>query len=519
MSRWGEVGGGAWCLWVAAVAVVLTGCAAGNDSAGQATAEESPVPTAPALGDADTADTADEAELPPVDVSRFELQPIKEYAAGSSPDTTRTGEDWPQFLGLRDNGISGETGLLKTWPAKGPPVLWEKEVGTGYSAPSVRGNRLVVHHRRRREEVVDCLEADTGKPLWQFAYSSNFQDPYGYNNGPRCSPLLTETRCYTFGAEGKLLCLDLETGKKLWMRDTARDWAIPDAFFGVGSTPILLGQLLIVMVGGEPKSAVVAFDARNGETVWENVGKAAVQAPNGIDPLDDKLASYSSPLAVRFHGEWHVLAWLRDGLVSLDPRDGKIRFSYFFRSRSFESVNAARPVVVNDQILLSAAYRTGAALLQVGKDGTAEELWQNRNLETHWSTPICHKGFAYGFSGRHEPEATFRCLDLKTGEVAWATEGSGPDVATNPKDGSASVEPLFYGRGSAILAEGKFIVLGERGLLALVDANPKEFHEITRVKLPQIQYPSWAAPVLSRKRLYLRDEDTLMCLDLAAPKK
>src|SRR5215813_5250125 len=120
---------------------------------------------------------------------------------------TASGQDWPQFLGPYANGVSDETGLLDKWPTNGPPLLWERKIGTGYSAPSVRGNLLVLHHRIGDEEIVECLESATGKPMWHYAYPSHFIDPYGYNNGPRCTPLLVSGRCYTFGAEGKLECL------------------------------------------------------------------------------------------------------------------------------------------------------------------------------------------------------------------------------------------------------------------------------------------------------------------------
>ena len=166
-----------------------------------------------------------------------------------APNQPRDGEDWPVFLGPRQTGVSGETGLLDKWPDDGPPVIWEKTVGTGYSAPSILGDRLVVHHRQGRQEIVECLRPDDGRHIWEFKYQSNFRDPYGYNNGPRCSPLLAGDRCYTFGAEGKLLCVDLKTGKQVWMRDTMQDFDVPQAFFGVGCTPILEGGKLIVPGG------------------------------------------------------------------------------------------------------------------------------------------------------------------------------------------------------------------------------------------------------------------------------
>jgi outer membrane protein assembly factor BamB len=195
---------------------------------------------------------------------------------------------------------------------------------------------------------------------------------------------------------------------------------------------------------------------------------------------------------------------------------GEENFNYFFRSRSFESVNAATPLVIQDQILLSAAYRTGVALLRVKESGKDfDVIWKNRNLETHWSTPVPLEGHVVGFSGRHENEAMFRCIDLKRGEIAWETDGL---PKTDGKPASATAD-AFYGRGSAILADGKLIVLGERGVLALVAADPRTFTEISRVKFPKMVYPSWAAPILSRGRLYLRCEGYLTCLDLKKPNR
>src|SRR5215471_455564 len=149
-------------------------------------------------------------------------------AESNKAAATNSGEDWPQFLGPRANGTSLESGLLESWPTNfvSTRLLWAKEIGTGYSAPSVRGEQIVLHHRLGDEEVVESFQAATGKPVWRHAYPSHFIDPYGYNNGPRSTPLLTSNRCYTFGAEGKLACLDLSSGKLVWQRDTAADFEI-----------------------------------------------------------------------------------------------------------------------------------------------------------------------------------------------------------------------------------------------------------------------------------------------------
>jgi len=428
------------------------------------------------------------------------------------------GSYWPQFLGPHANGISDETGLLDKWPTNGPPLVWEKSIGTGYGAPSVRDN-VVLHHRLEDNEIVEALDAATGKSVWRYSYPSHFIDPYGYNNGPRGTPLLTSNRCYTFGAEGKLLCLELKTGKLIWQRDTGADWNVPPAFFGVGSSPILESGLLIVMVGGQPNSGMVGLDPNTGKTVWESVGQKNWEGQTMLGwPGEPKVqwqtwekqASYATPVTASIQGKRQLVCLMRQGLVSLNPTNGEVNFSFWFRSRVNESVNAMNPVVVNDLILISGAYyKIGSVLLRVKPDGKGvEEVWRGTSLEVHWTTPVYHDGFLYAFSGRNEPDAHFRCVEFKTGKVMWGRDESWPPHST-PR-------PSVYGRGSCILADRKLIVLGEGGLLGLFKLDSKQPVEVSRFQVPQLHYPSWAAPVLSRKRLYLRSEDHLVCLDLAS---
>ncbi len=427
------------------------------------------------------------------------------------------GTDWPQFLGLRADGTSAETDLLKVWPTNGLPTIWEKNTGTGYSAPSIRGDLLVLHHRVGDEEIVEGIGAATGKTVWRYAYQSRFIDPYGYNNGPRCTPLLSADRCFTFGAEGKLVCLDFKTGKLVWQRDTQTEWEVPPAFFGVGSTPILEGERLVVMVGGQTNSGMVALDPKTGKTLWESVGAKNWEGQPMIGwPGErivkwqtwDKQASYASPVAATIHGQRHVLCVMRQGLVSLNPTNGVVNFSFWFRSPVNDSVNAMNPVVVDDLILLSAAYyRIGSVVLRVKPDGkSVEPVWRSTALEVHWTTPIYHDGHLYAFSGRNEPDAHFRCVELKSGKVTWDRNESWVPHSTPT--------PGVYGRGSAILADGRLIALGEGGLLGLFNVSPQEALEVSRFQVNGLHYPCWTAPILSKKRLYLRSEDKLICLDL-----
>jgi outer membrane protein assembly factor BamB len=460
------------------------------------------------------------------------------FSGSAARQDAAAGDDWPAFLGPLGTGVTRDAGISDHWPPAGPPVLWSKRIGTGYSSPSIRGGKLVIHHRLRNSEIVECLHVETGEPIWKVDYASEFRDPYGYNNGPRCTPLLTENRCYTFGAEGRLQCVDLASGKKVWERDPAKDFYVPQHFFGVGCTPILEGDLLIVLVGGQPNSGVVAFRAATGETVWQSVGKETWDEVKTDWPTEPKyrwtgnemVVSYSSPIAATIHGKRHVLCLMRQGLVSVDPRDGHVNFKYWFCSRDYESVSAARPVVIGDKIFLSAAYKVGSALLQVEPSGRAyKELWRDRqNLLAHWSTPIPVGGFLYGFSGRHEQEGELRCIELATGTVVWKTRGYDGDVERLGLDAGTgqildrtSGKPIpfpFFGRGSLTLVGNRFLVLGERGTLALAEMSPKGYHELCRASFKDIEYPVWPSPVVVGKRLYLRDENTLLCVDLSAKK-
>jgi outer membrane protein assembly factor BamB len=238
-------------------------------------------------------------------------------------------------------------------------------VGTGYSAPSVLGKRMVLHHRQGNEEIVECFEFTSARSLWRHATATAFVDPYGYNNGPRSTPWLTTNRCYTFGAEGLLLCLDLRTGRQIWSRQTSRDWTIPEAFFGVGSSPVLESDRLLVMIGGQPNSGMVAFDAESGRSLWENVGLASWQGQPMLGwrgertvvwRETDKQASYASPVVATVQGERVAFCLMRQGLVALDPGTGRVHFSRWFRAQVEQSVNAANPVVVGDLVFFSAAY-------------------------------------------------------------------------------------------------------------------------------------------------------------------
>jgi len=303
-------------------------------------------------------------------------------------------------------------------------------------------------------------------------------------------------------------------------------------FFGVGSTPVLEGNLLITMVGGQPNSGIAAFDVKTGRTVWTSVGKDTWHKTSKLywpgEPLVDwlgveKQAGYAAPVIATVHGQRVAFCFMRQGLVALNPRTGKVYFKRWFRARVPESVNASNPVVVGDMVFCSSCYyNEGSFVLRIKKDLSGfEELWsthrrrqENRRHEevlgVHWMTPIYHEGNLYASSGRNEPDGSFRCVDYKTGKLLWEV-----DESWNRFGGATDK----YGRSSLVMADGKFIVLGETGKLGLYKVDAKKPVELTSYKSPKLNYPCWGGPALANKKLYIRSEDHLVCLDLTKPGK
>lgn len=396
------------------------------------------------------------------------------------------GEDWPTFLGPRHDGTSRETGLLATWPEKGPPVLWKLELGQTYAAPSVVKDALVLFHRVKDEEIVERINPATGEKKWRCAYATAYDDRFGYANGPRSAPTIDEGRIYTLGAEGRLHALDLETGKALWSRALHPEYfgEAKQNFFGVAGSPRVDGDAILLNLGDEREGCVTAIDKKSGKTIWRVNGDGA---------------SFGTAACATV-GKSRIAFFLtREGGLGVGAADGKVYWRRPFRARENFSANAASPVVLGDRLFLSSSYGVGSALFKL-EEGGVKELWSNQALGAHWFTPIHHDGHLYGFEGRHENEAELRCVRLSDGEVMWSRGG--------------------YGRGSMIRADGKFILISEDGRLVLADISPKGLREISSVQL--LARHCWWAPVLSRGLLYVGNFDhragkaALVCLDLRA---
>lgn len=399
-----------------------------------------------------------------------------------SADSPFPGEDWPKFLGPRGDGTSHEVGLLKSWPPEGPPIVWSRRLGLSYSGPVTSRGRLVLFHRLGNQEIVECLDARTGEPVWEQGYPTTYVDRYGYNGGPRASPTVEGNRVYTFGAQGKLSCFDFETGQLLWQRWINQDYKVPQDQFGAGVAPVIDGDLILLNAGGPQGAGLVAVNKNSGKTVWKG-------SDNGF--------SYSTPVVRNIHGSKLGVFFTRQGLLVVEPQSGQERYRYYFRSKNIQSVNGASPVVLDDHVFLSATYGTGAVLLKLEPEGL-KEIWKDRRaMQNHWATSIYHQGHLYGVDGRHEFGANFRCLEFMTGKVRWRADPG-------------------LGRATFILAERHLVALGERGYLALIEVNPDSYKEKARTRV--LNYPCWTPPVLSRGLLYVRSADKLVCLDLREKK-
>ena len=431
------------------------------------------------------------------------------------PDRQRqAGQDWPIFLGPHSDGSSSETGVDPALWNPTPRLVWSVELGVSYGAPTIFQGKLFQFDRYGDAERLTCYAAETGQKLWHWQAEVQYDDRFGYNNGPRCSPLVDGQLVYVYGVTGNLSCIDAHSGQHVWTRDLNTEYGVVPNFFGVASNPCIYENLLLVMVGGstpqtrhlpterlaqvEPDgTAVVAFDKLTGQEVYR---------------VGDGLASYASLIVATIDGQATGLAFLRDGLMAWEPASGQLKFNFPWRSTMLESVNAAMPTVVGDRVLISEAYEVGSALLSLQHGQPPSVVWRDSGprsrcrFRAHWATPVAIDGYLYGCSGRNGPDTDFRCLRLSDGEVMWTD-----------RDRERQ-------RSSVLLVDGYLVVLGETGTLELVRPSPEGMQVLARADLsdirdpqsnaPLVEYPCWAAPVLSHGLLYVRGNDRLVCLDL-----
>lgn len=385
--------------------------------------------------------------------------------------------DWPQFRGPARDGVSAEAGLLDPWPAAGPAILWRAPLGEGFSAVSVVGDSLYTLFASGGEEFVGSFAVATGKERWRAAIGAKWTDRFG--NGPRSTPTVDGGLVFGLGSKGRLVALNAKDGGVVWQSDLKADFGARAPEWGVATSPLVVGDRLLVDVGGREGNALIAFDKKSGKVLW--------RAGNGE-------AGYAAPLFVNVGGVAQVLFFRAAGLVAVSPTDGAELWRLAWKT-SYD-VNAAMPVFVPpDKVFVSSGYDVGAALLQIRvSDGkaSAAEVWRTREMKNQFSSSVYFQGYLYGFDDK-----TLKCIDAQTGATMWRHRE--------------------LGHGSLILAGGLLIALGDAGTLVLAVATPDGY--VQRGRLQAFKGKTWTMPSLSGGRLFLRDERELLALNVAGARE
>jgi len=404
--------------------------------------------------------------------------------------------DWPQILGPHRNGVAEEEQLASRWSRTGPPEVWEKAVGSGFAGVSVVGNRVMLFHRIRDEEILEALDLASGRTLYRDASPTTFEPQVGSENGPLCVPVITEDAVISFGAQGMLTCVDFHTGQRRWQRNTHRDFKASEGYFGAGSTPLVVQDHVIVNVGGSRADAgIVAFSLKTGATLWQQTSEPA---------------SYSAPVSVEIEGKTLVMMITRYRCQLLDPESGVVLFQFPFGQRG-PTVNGACPLIIGDRLLVTSSYGLGAVYGEFDLFGFRPLFRGDEPIATQYCTPIYREGFVYFVDGREDvPPADLKCVEL-------AALRSKVRISDQPDASRAVSSPLKwveqnFGYGTLLLADDKLLAVKTTGELLLIKPDPDRFQVLS--KCQPLKGVVRALPALSNGNLLIRNEETLKCLNL-----
>lgn len=448
-------------------------------------------------------------------------------------------EDWPRFLGPRQDGISRETGLARHWPRGGPPVSWSvKSLGEGFSSVSIRRGRLYTMGDLEGSEHVLCLSARDGRVLWSVVprgaarrlvrrveshwqqldanrngqlepseWQSQLPEAPRYfaahpparkgiltkadlrrflggfrtdvGDGPRSTPTLDGDRLYVEGAQGDISCLDAATGKTLWHVQLVDDLGGTVPVRGYSESLLIHKNHVFVTPGG-PAGTVVALEKDSGKVAWRS-HKLTVGA------------EHCSPVPATINGIPQIIQFAKKGLYGLHRDSGVLLWQYTRTSNDF--ANCMTPVVDGPFVFSSTAYGTGGALVRItnkGRRQVAREVYFEPKMANHHGGVLKYGEYLYGFGN-----GGLICMHFRTGRIAWRARS--------------------VGKGSLLIADGLLLLQGERHRVALAEATPKAYIERGRFDLPDLGRPSWPYPVLSDGRLYIRNMQQLTVRDLRVP--
>ena len=385
--------------------------------------------------------------------------------------TSAHGGDWPNWMGPRHDGVSRESGWSTDWPEDGLPVAWSKSIGTGFSSMSIVDGLLYTMGFIDGEEFVYCLNAKTGDQVWTHKYPSELL-PNLHEGGPSSTPTVDGKFVYTLGKKGQLYCLDRKTGEVKWHHELQEELDVPLPEWGFSSSGFILGEKIIFEAG-----RVVAFNKLTGKKIWQS---------------DKHEAGYGSAAAFQHDGKTLLATLDCEGLRVLDSETGaELAFQEW---ESPFRTNSTTPIIHDGKIFISTGYNVGCGLFDYA-DGKLTKIFSHRKMRNHFNNSILLDGYLYGFDGNSNLGRVVQltCLDFQTGEVMWQQAG--------------------YGCGSLMVADGKLLVLSDKGLLAVVAANPQNYEEIARSEF--LERRCWTVPVLLNGHVYGRNANGLLkCLKL-----
>ena len=377
-----------------------------------------------------------------------------------------SGVDWYRWRGPDLNGISKETGWNAQWPAEGPKQLWKASVGTGFSSFSVSQGRVYTMGNANNTDTIFCLEAGTGKVLWQHSYPCPL-DAKNFEGGPCATPTVADGRVYTFSRKGELFCLDAAKGSVIWSKNLNKELGLEIPTWGCASSALVEGNMVVVNMG----SAGVALDPTSGKVVW-----VSAKTPG----------AYATPVPVTIGGDRCLAILSCQSLIAVKAAGGQQVWSYSWKT-SYD-VNAADPVLDGDKLFISSGYNHGGSVLKFTGQG-AEKVWENKNIRNHFNTCVLWQGNLYG-----PDDSGLRCLAFDTGDLKWTYGG--------------------FGKGSLMIADGKLVALSEKGELIIAEPAPAEFKPISRAKV--LTGKCWTMPVLSNGHIYCRNAvGDVVCLDVS----
>ncbi len=385
--------------------------------------------------------------------------------------------DWPQLLGpARDGAVAAPAGKKLVEPA----VVWDRELGSGFSGPVVAAGKVIIAHRVGDDLTVDAIDAATGVLFWTFKRPTDYVDSFGFDNGPRGVPAAAGGRIFIHGADGVLDALDLDSGGALWSVDTVAELGSPQGFFGRACSPLVMADRVIITPGGQKDgkpAGVAAFDAATGKLLWHGV--------------EDE-AGYASPIAVN---DDEILCWLRNEVWLIAAATGEVKARRPLRSRMDASVNAAQPVLLDaGRVLLSAGY--GVGLHEFKLPGLDPE-WDRENLlDCHYGTPVRKDSLVFGFDGRQEMGQTLRCIDLASRETRWQS-GAVPG-------------------GTLIRVGDHLLAVTEQGELWIVEAEGAAFNALHEVQILRAGHRAHLA--FSDGLLFARDGRQLVAVKVYEPR-